>query len=77
METGARTFPEAVRELAAGVESRYQRRARRVRNSGGSERQKSLKRRLLDVQDILTGYYSDQLFGPPGQGRDSTLNPEE
>lgn len=67
MEHGARSFPEAVRELAAecGVEvpeSRPESPAERSERA----RKKTLQRRLLDVQDTLTSYYTDQLFGPAG-----------
>ncbi|MEE2785710.1 MAG: DNA primase [Myxococcota bacterium] len=69
METGARNFPEAVRELAAecGVEV-PEARAETPEQKRAREQQKSLKRRLLDVQDALTAYYSDQLFSMVGSG---------
>ena len=68
MEVGARSFPEAVRELAAecGVEVPEQR-PESPEERKKREEKKSLERRLLDAQDILTGYYSDQLFGPGGE----------
>lgn len=67
MEVEGRTFPEAVRELAAacGVE---------VPETGPGDpaaraeqqRKRDLRRRLLDVQDRLTTWYSEQLHGPTG-----------
>ncbi len=67
MEVGARSFPEAVKELAAecGVEVPEQR-PESPEDRQKREEKKSLERRLLDAQDALTGYYSDQLFGPSG-----------
>ena len=67
MEHGARSFPEAVRELAGecGVEVPEARPESPAERSE-RERKKTLSRRLLDVQDTLTGYYTDQLFGAMG-----------
>ena len=67
MEIGARNFPEAVRELAAecGVEVPESRKESPEQREART-RKKDLQRRLLDVQDLLTTYYSDQLFGPQG-----------
>ena len=74
MEVGARNFPEAVRELAAecGVEVPESRRESPEQREARS-RKKSLQRRLLDVQDLLTTYYSDQLFGAQGGSARSYL----
>lgn len=67
MEHGARSFPEAVQELAAecGVDLPEMRTESPAERSE-RERKKSLKSRLLDAQDTLASYYSDQLFGPSG-----------
>ncbi len=74
MEVGARNFPEAVRELAGecGVEVPESRKESPEQREARS-RKKSLQRRLLDVQDLLTTYYSDQLFGSQGAGARSYL----
>ena len=67
IEHGARSFPEAVRELAGecGVDV-PEMRAESPADRSERERKKSLKRRLLDAQDTLASYYSDQLFGAAG-----------
>ena len=68
MEVGARNFPEAVRELAqeCGVEV-PQSRPESPAEKEERTRKKTLTRRLLDIQDALTSFYSDALFGPRGQ----------
>jgi DNA primase len=68
MEVGARNFPEAVKELAAecGVEVPEQR-PESPQEKADRQEKKSLERRLLDVQDTVTAYYSDQLFGVGGE----------
>ena len=68
MEVGARNFPEAVRELAqeCGVEV-PQTRPESPAEKEERTRKKTLTRRLLDVQDMLTAFYSDDLYGPRGQ----------
>ncbi len=67
METGALSFPEAVRDLAAraGVEVPEEKRETPEERAARIAR-KSLKERLFEVQDALCAYYSDQLFGPQG-----------
>ncbi len=67
MEHGARNFPEAVRELAAecGVEV-PETRPESPEQKAERQARKTLERRLLDAQDALTGWYSEQLFGPAG-----------
>ena len=62
MEVGARNFPEAVRELAAecGVEVPESRRERP--NNGKQEPVRKIPETPIDIQDLLTSYYSDQLF---------------
>ena len=68
MEVGARNFPEAVKELAAecGVEVPDSR-PESPQERAERQEKKSLERRLLDVQDTLTAYYTEQLFGPGGE----------
>ena len=68
MEVGARNFPEAVRELAqeCGVEV-PQTRPESPAEKEERTRKKTLTRRLLDIQDMLTAFYSDNLYGPRGQ----------
>ncbi|MCB1185155.1 DNA primase, partial [bacterium] len=68
MEQHGRSFPEAVRELAAEVgvmvpEERPEPPARRAER----ERQRSEAERLFAAQDAVTTYYTDTLFSPAGE----------
>lgn len=67
VESQGRTFPEAVRELAgqAGVDVPEERPVSPAQKAE-NQRQKDTARRLLDVQDKLCAYYSNQLFSDRG-----------
>ncbi|MFN3199703.1 MAG: DNA primase [Bradymonadia bacterium] len=67
METEGMSFPEAVRHLGAryGVAVPEPRRISEEEKTARKEK-KSLEARLLTIQDRLTLYYSDTLYGPRG-----------
>lgn len=67
VEHEGRTFPEAVRELAAecGVEVPEQR-SESPEQRSERLRQRTQKERLLAAQDKITGFYSRALHGPTG-----------
>lgn len=68
VESQGRTFPEAVRELAAqaGVDVPEERPVSPAQKAE-RQRQKDTARRLLDVQDKLAAYYTNQLFSDRGR----------
>lgn len=68
VESQRRTFPEAVRELAgqAGVDVPEERQVSPAVKAE-RQRQKDTARRLLDLQDKLCAYYTNQLFGERGR----------
>ncbi len=68
VESQQRSFPEAVRELAgqAGVDIPEERQISPAQKAE-RQRQKDTARRLLDLQDKLCAYYTNQLFSERGR----------